>query len=808
MLSRPHDELVRFARERGLDWPSTDGARDRLGEAVRETFRNEGYAVIDAPTGLGKTHEASTTFWRQIDEAVTDGRPVVLFASTTDARDEARRMAREAGLDVKALLGYKEACGVGGGAFDPESVDEADDREPRYIEGVPAGQWFETRVEDKGIAVSSAHSKAERLAEQGYVATTKEPSANGRGDAVLPCCPEELKCRTETQWPSDGWTDDDDVPRYDLVVATDPFAYVPGLRANTNVIHDEQPDYTVEFGDSDEAHQQRIQRAVTAFLEAADAPAQADTFAGLIQTGKHGFPRNDLGKPREQRQKELDDALHTDLPRDWFFEHEDAHTLAPALAKAVYYAAADDPDENGRRTATVPHEPPRLDAGASDDDAWNRTWVTVVLDDEDGVATVRDAPDFSTARSVVGLDAWPNPYLWQRNVHPDVTRERVLDPEERSLWRRLEQGKLVVGVGDATRPAGGDGEFFTESHADAIVSQLREEFGEDFQAAGCASEVEGRMRELLDEHGVDLPENPDRDFTDEACEGGLDGGTITYGAEKSRNDLAEHVVGLVYGCIDPGDDYVLDLAAECDLDVRPERHECPTCEGEGCGAGDPDCLDGTRRTHGREFVGEDREDGAALLASVRENHVAQMTGRFGRAESVEQSVVFVATDATPPGLVDVEVPGVLWLARPNQKQRQLIEYLRANPSSTAREASDAVDCSKEHARQVFAALVEQGKATVTEAAGDHGADVYRWLSGASASATPFATVDLAPKELDADTAHSHVWSSYTWQLAIPSETPTSTTPDTPSPPGQPSRGAAQTSLGGFDGVDRPPDTPD
>jgi hypothetical protein len=81
---------------------------------------------------------------------------VVLFVSTTDARD----MAREAGLDVKMLLGYKAACDVAGGVFDPENVDEADDRELRYIEGVPAGQWFETWVEDKGIAVSSAHSKA------------------------------------------------------------------------------------------------------------------------------------------------------------------------------------------------------------------------------------------------------------------------------------------------------------------------------------------------------------------------------------------------------------------------------------------------------------------------------------------------------------------------------------------------------------------------------------------------------------------------------------------------------------------------
>jgi hypothetical protein len=479
MLARPHDELVRYARRRGLEWPSTDEARDRLGESLREAFRERGYTVLDAPTGLGKTHEASSTFWRQIDEAVTGDRPVVLFASTTDARDEAHDMADDAGLDVKLLLGYKEACDVAGGAFDPENIEGDDDREPRYIEGVPASVWFEHQVEDKSIAVSSAHSRAERLAERGYVAHEREASANGRGDAVLPCCPGELRCQTETQWPPNGFTDDGS-PRYDLVVATDPFAYVPSLRTKTNVIHDEQPDYTVEFGDTDTERQQRIQRAVTAFLKAIDAPREADTFGDLIHVAEHGFTRNDLGKPREQRRKELRDALHADLPRDWFFECDDAHTLAPALARTIYYAAGKDPDANGRRSATVPHEPPRLDAAASDDDGWNRTWVTVVLNDENDVATVRDAPDFSTARSVVGLDAWPNAYLWQRNVHPNLIRERVLDTEERALWRRLEQGKTVVGLGDATRPAGRQGKYFTEAHADAVIAQLRAEFGDDF----------------------------------------------------------------------------------------------------------------------------------------------------------------------------------------------------------------------------------------------------------------------------------------------------------------------------------------
>jgi hypothetical protein len=58
-------------------------------------------------------------------------------------------------------------------------------------------------------------------------------------------------------------------------------------------------------------------------------------------------------------------------------------------------------------------------------------------------------------------------------------------------------------------------------------------------------------------------------------EAGVDDGefaTMTYGEEKSRNDFAEETVGLVYGYIDPGDDYVLDLLAECGL-IRFETGE-------------------------------------------------------------------------------------------------------------------------------------------------------------------------------------------------------------------------------------------
>jgi hypothetical protein len=484
------------------------------------------------------------------------------------------------------------------------------------------------------------------------------------------------------------------------------------------------------------------------------------------------------------------------LDREWYFEAEDAHTLAPALAKAIYYAAGEEPDENGRRSKTVPYRPPRLDDDVSDEEGWNRNWITVVLDDENMVTSIREAPDFQPARSVVGLDAWPTEQLWQCNVNPGMQIERVLDPTERQLWRRIERGLTVVQVGDATRPPGGDGQNFTEEHAEAVIRQLRAEFGDDFQRAGCASAVEDRLAELLRDAGATPPVNED---------GEQEPLSMHFGEEKSRNDFAEEVVGLVYGCIDPGDGYVLDLLAECGLNATPGRadHECEHCN--GADAGCSRCgFSGQKREHGRTFDGPDAENADALLASVRENHVAQMSGRFGRNLPDEESgVVFVATDATPPGFVDYQVPGVLWLARPSEKQRALVEHLRENQDTTAREAQQAVaeqfesGCSKQHAHEVFRSLVEQGKATVTKGSGAYGADEFDWLGSGITAGSDFASVDLDPDEI----ISSGVWDSHTWRLTIPLLSVSARSNQDDGPAGMWGSLSPQTADGG----DRPPD---
>lgn len=556
-------------------------------------------------------------------------------------------------------------------------------------------------------------------------------------------CPDCFDARCEYHDPDHTVDDCSDCtteshPRYDLVVATDPFAFVPSLRTETNVIHDEQPEYTEDFGldaPDETTITARVRDAVTAFLGLSDEGP--DTYEELVELARgcarcDAAPWNEQAHPEERPDEDLGQrwiqtfaALEYEPERRWYLDDPRAHTLAPALAEAIWEAIAGDvdpetdPDEhgagvfdrNGRSTATVSHAPPRLDEDARDDEGWNRTLVTVTIDDENTIRGVRNAPDFSTARSVVGLDARPTLWLWQRNVHPDMTRERVLDPDEARLWRRYERGQTVVQVGNATRPAGSEGKYFTERHARALIERFREYFDDEFRAAGTAKAIEADLAAIMLETGGAIDDLE----------------TMHYGEEKSRNDFADETTGLVYGCIDPGDDYVLDLLAECGLEAEPERSldPCDDCGGDGCYSCDGE---GHKRAHGRGFVGPNADHAEELLESVRATHVAQMIGRFGRdldVENGETNLTFVATDAVPADLVDYQVPGVEWLATP--LDRDILTALRDRPRATTRELAEEVGCSKEKIRQTLARLEKRGITERQRGRREHGADA--WLGG-------------------------------------------------------------------------------
>jgi len=108
-----HDDRRRAAKQRGLKWPTTREARDRLFSTITQVMRNEDTAVVDAPTALGKSHSIAATSWSEAQlESATGGKAVVHLQATRDARDEAIETAREAGVDHFVLRARHEADGT------------------------------------------------------------------------------------------------------------------------------------------------------------------------------------------------------------------------------------------------------------------------------------------------------------------------------------------------------------------------------------------------------------------------------------------------------------------------------------------------------------------------------------------------------------------------------------------------------------------------------------------------------------------------------------------------------------------------
>lgn len=693
-------EARRYAKRRDVDWPSTSEARERLRERVMQAMRAGETVVLDAPTALGKSHTVATEPWLR-RATITDEKPVVHFHETCEARDQAAEASSNAEITHAKLRGRREACPIAAGEHDPDDSDDLG----ITVNGAPASEWFDAMCEGRGVPFSVAHTY---LAEHNDQDINPPCSENGDGDPI--------ECPAFAQWngiPRDGDTGEATV---DVIHATHQFSYVPSLRQGTHTVFDERPSFTVDLSTD------RVQQIVTAYLKAVDAPVETwESFVNLASFNPERY--DDVAAEMDAERDRLADALEIEPDREWYLEAADAHTIAPAVARAIFYALRDEPDVNGRRAGRARHEPPRLDRSAHDEDGWNRTWVSVVLDEDNRIRTVRNAPDLTLAQSVIGLDAQPSAPLWQRNVHPDVTVDPVLEAEERRLWRLFERGLTVIQVGEHTRPLS-SGQYFNEDRTGAVIERLRSAYGEQFGTCITASAVEDRTAAVMEEAGIQNPE------------------TMHFGEEKSRNDFADESVGFVNGCIDPGDDYVLDLLAEADLDATPETS---IVDGEN------------KRARGRGFEGEDAETAAAILASVRENHVAQAAGRYARDadNSGDRATVFVRTDALPPGYADLQVPGVEWVA--TELQREIIEELARRPSATVRELAGAVDASKEHVRKTLQTLQEDGLVSRRESAGEHGSDVYRALAGEQT-----AVVNLDGIE----TANDAVCGSYTWSLAI------------------------------------------
>lgn len=740
---KPHDGTD------GEDYPTTAEARKRLKDRLYTAFRASQTVLVDAPTSLRKSYTVATEPWlRRTD--ITGDAPVVQLAPTREARDANLAASEKAGVNAGALLGRSELCPVCRGDYDP--VPDGEDPEiVLTMNSVPISDWFKQQCDYKGLPFQLVHSFA---------------AENNDQFIDLPCSEGETDCPAHTQWDGVPWADEGD-PSHDVIHATHPFAYVPGLRNHCNVVIDETPDFSADITNA------QARKAVTAFLRTVNAPVK--TYESFIQLAHVSGGGGDAALEQDALEK----TLEQEPDREWFVKNPDAHGLAPALAKAIYNAIQyDELDSNNRRSSTVHHEPPRYD---EDGDSFGGNWLTVVLDDENTVRTVRHTPNFATARSVVGLDAHPAPHVWQRNIGPmldtDLSIARVLSTRERRLWRRFERGLTVVQVGDATRPLSGNSArkwFDADSKLDVLLQALRDHAGDDFRTGITTAQVEKPMADRMEGAGV------------------LDPETMHYGEEKSRNDFDNERIGFVNGCMDPGDDYVLDMLAELGLDATvpradpedfddPESAYCDHCEGDGCNR----CNQtGRTRERGREFIGPDADVAAALLASVRENHVAQAAGRYARSpdDPENTATVYVRTDAAPEGLVDFTVAGVEWVA--TDLQREIVRELSRNDAMTMKELAEAVGCSKPHVHNTVTRLEERGLVSRSKGTGAYNADEFETSVGAeqidavdlgAQLADPSGT--LAERDGDAtkpltDTYYSpSMWSLTVRGPADPDETP-------------------------------------
>jgi len=651
--------------------PETQEVWNRTEEAIHKAVLNDDTALVTVPTGGGKSYAAATTNWSLRDD-LTDGRQVVILHNTREARDEAAADARGAGNDPLVLQGRSELCPLAKGTLDPEGERD----QVITVNGTAGSEYVRKMCEGKGVAFSAVHQYVNRHNDQ---------------DAQL-ACTHSGKCPAQRQ--HERRRDDD----HDLVIATNNFAFVPGLRYGKHLIVDEMPDFRADLSHSE------IETAVRVFLQEINAPYK--TLGALLRSAG----REDLSEHERAELERTRDLVDQREPEpDWFIETEGAHTLAPGIIRALSYAEQQGPP--GYFCGKAAYEPPRLDANAQQSDLWNMVRLSVIVNDSHEVTRVRSVPDFFQTRSLIGLDAHPEQHQWEANTLDSLHQKHTLTKQERQLWRRTSRGLTTVQVGDAERPVT-DTRYHDPQGSAAVVEAMASQYQDDFRTAITSKATEPAITDEMRMAEVEDPE------------------TMHYGNVKSRNDFADETVGLVHGCVDPGDEFVLSTLAERGLEATPERADvcCENCgdreenpdePGHGCG----ECAGtGMAREKGRGFEGPDADAAESILDSVRGSLVSQAIGRWARGADSNGATVYVRTSVAPDHMIDCYVPGVEWVY--GDQQRQIVTHLRDAGTTTAKAVAEAVDCSKQHALDTLNKLCSRGLVTAEDGAGKYGATVW------------------------------------------------------------------------------------
>lgn len=528
------------------------------------------------------------------------------------------------------------------------------DGELPTLDGMTPSEWLDRKCDRDGASFSDAHKELTgRL---------------GR----LPCSTDGL-CPAFAQY-EDVPRDGEDETTYDVVHASATFARLENITIDSNVIIDERPSY--RLGVNKNGLRYQIQNGITELLDArSNSGDETYTWEALIELVKDRPEEPEDLEAWEGRIAEYSELFESGLSSsERFGSGVSIHELTPAVGRAICAAI---PVGNERYCG---HD----------------GLLKVVFTRKNRIRTVHDCPDLSGARCIIGLDAHPSPRLWELNTGYELPVVSLLSAEENQYWRTVERGLYVVQVGQYTRPlTKGWRNDSQPDEVETLVNSLREKYGSEFRTSICPKEIESDIHEIMARAGIDGPE------------------TMYYGSEKSRNDFTTERVGLLIGCIDPGDEPILDNLALLDLHAEPETITVDDKE---------------ERAYGRGFVGLDADAAEEFLKSVRETHIAQSIGRYARDRGASGgAIVYVWTDAIPEGMVDERVSGVLNRDAPKRDQIENCLFENREPT-TYRELGDKFGVSKTYVIDVCKELEKCGKIRISQGTGFAGADEVVYTS--------------------------------------------------------------------------------
>lgn len=448
----------------------------------------------------------------------------------------------------------------------------------------------------------------------------------------LPCYQSE-SCAGVTQW--DELEQKSEV---DVIHVTANFAHVSHLIDGANVIYDERPDYRSSID------QEVVRRVATRVLNEQEGGYR---WEGLLEAVQR----------EDQDELSCYQEIVNSASYKWNVDDEHVQTLALQITRAIV---------NSRRVK-----------GGSLHAGWSGR-VGIIIDEKNTLKSVYHRPNLAGARCVIGLDAHPSPLRWELDTGIDFRYEQTISKVQEREWRQNQRGLEIIQVGDKARSytTGWRGTNAKEQ-VRALIQGIADKHGEAFRSCICAKAIEDDVVGLMKDAGIQDPK------------------TAHYGAIKSSNKFADEPVGLVIGCIDPGDHNVAYMMGLLGLTAEPERYE--TNEGE------------LKRAYGRGFVGPDAEEAIELLESVRAQGVAQAAGRFARDSRNPEgcATVYVASSVLPNDLVDAQVPGLV--SREGEKKDRIEEFVRTSETPvTGPMVEEAIGCSRKHALEVLKLMEEQG----------------------------------------------------------------------------------------------------